>query len=205
MGDVVGGMTNCFAEAIKNCTKRVLTVHCLAMSRGGLTRGSLSVREAELDRGKYKDVCAMLSEEYFDSCLAHSFGALLNVLRSHHLMLQWLSDECKECEGATDKATASLEMAERQLQAMPKLEAPSAPRKRQGGGAQDGADGAVGATEGVEHPPEEAESGTAVARRLSAAAADEAEVALAYEAKRKAYKAAEAKVIEAQASATDRH
>eukprot|EP00900_Chrysochromulina_parva_P005119 jgi/Chrpa1/14608/Chrysochromulina_OHIO_Genome00023056-RA len=193
VGDVVGGMTNCFAEAIKNCTKRVLTVHCLAMSRGGLTRGSLSVREAELDRGKYKDVCAMLSEEYFDSCLAHSFGALLNVLRSHHLMLQWLSDECKECEGATDKATASLEMAERQLQAMPKLEAPSAPRKRQGGGAQDGADGAVGATEGIEHPPEEAESGTAVARRLSAAAADEAEVALAYEAKRKAYKAAEAK------------
>ena len=191
-------MTNCFAEAIKNCTKRVLTVHCLAMSRGGLTRGSLSVREAELDRGKYKDVCAMLSEEYFDSCLAHSFGALLSVLRSHHLMLQWLSDECKECEGATDKATASLEMAERQLQAMPKLEAPSAPRKCQGGSAQDGA---AGATEGVEHQPEEAESGTAVARRLSAAAADEAEVALAYEAKRKAYKAAETKVTEAQASA----
>jgi hypothetical protein len=104
---VVGGMTNCFAEAIKNCTKRVLTVHCLAMSRGGLTRGSLSVREAELDRGKYKDVCAMLSEEYFDSCLAHSFGALLNVLRSHHLMLQWLSDECKECEGATDREECS--------------------------------------------------------------------------------------------------
>lgn len=30
-------------------------------------------QEASLDRGKYKDVCAMLREEYFDSCLAQNF------------------------------------------------------------------------------------------------------------------------------------
>ena len=36
-------MTNCFADAIKDCTKRVLTTHVLQMHAAkGATKGSLS-------------------------------------------------------------------------------------------------------------------------------------------------------------------
>ena len=57
IGDTVSGMNACFTESIKNCTKSVLTTHVLqSIAATGATKGSLSQRELELDRAKYKDV-----------------------------------------------------------------------------------------------------------------------------------------------------
>ena len=58
--------------------RQVLNSHViLAEAKAGVKAGYRSQREQELDAAKYKDVCATLTEEYVDSCLANSFTALL--------------------------------------------------------------------------------------------------------------------------------
>ena len=77
-----------------------------------------SAREQELDNAKFKDVCGTLPEEYVDSCLAHSFTALLGVLRAHHQMVLWLAkavesagEEVKAAEVAEAKAKQAVSAA----------------------------------------------------------------------------------------------
>lgn len=93
-----------FAEAIKVSTKEVLHTHVLLS-----LRTVTDAQEASLDRGKYKDVCAMLREEYFDSCLAQNFKALLQILHAHDRMLRFLCQATADADKAAAAAKAALD------------------------------------------------------------------------------------------------
>jgi hypothetical protein len=109
--DLCGSVNLCFAEGIKLCTKRVINAHILQAELGNRTGLARSQREQELDRGKYKEVCASLSGDYVDSCLAHTFRALLGVLHSHHEMVTWLQKSQHAARDRLADADAALEAA----------------------------------------------------------------------------------------------
>lgn len=110
--DVFGNVNICFAEAIKICTNEALQSHIVRAVR--LKNAGHAEQRAEPVQSRYQDACALLSEEYVDSCLASTFRALLGVLHSHRKMVAWLQmslDEANSVAKATQGRLAGAKSA----------------------------------------------------------------------------------------------
>mmetsp|Transcript_38370 Transcript_38370/g.95454 ORF Transcript_38370/g.95454 Transcript_38370/m.95454 type:complete len:684 (+) Transcript_38370:34-2085(+) len=80
--DLAKAVQNSFVGAIKECTKEVLLLHVGKTGRVGAPRADAN----------YKDLCIRLDKEYVDSCLAHTFEALVRVMHSLHQMSVWVAE-----------------------------------------------------------------------------------------------------------------